>query len=153
MKFPNESKSLLAISKETLIALCVQFGKDPRKLPRRGELDETNFPLYMADITEFRPCSICNGPRGIVKLGESSLREVLFMGRMWESQTLAIYSPIRCLNYPVHSIIESSRDPLSNWNRIARPEDLCEHGYYRVECGECKEKLKEVLYGTQIPVV
>lgn len=148
MKFPNQSKSLRPISREYLLELCKRFGKDGRKLPKYGDLNEETFPLYMTAITGFRPCPICNGPRGIVKLDDSRVYRMLYLTRMMTSQTLAIYSPIRCLDYPVHSLIERSKDPLSNWERNTC--NLCDHGLYFIECKDCRKNLKEVKHAIEM---
>lgn len=148
MEFLNQSKSLLPISRKTLEDMCIKFGKNPKDLTNRGKVNEANYPDYVREITGYSPCPICNGPRGYVKLGESRVHRMLYLTRMFDFQTKAIYSPIRCLQYPVHSIIQRSKDPLANWERNTR--NLCDHGFYFVECKECHQNLEEVKHGLEM---
>lgn len=135
MKFPNKSKSLLPISRETLLRLCKTFDKDPQGLTDHGKLTEQNYPLYVREITMFDPCPICNGPRGIVELSAARMIKVCWARRFRKYKTKTVFSPVRCLRFPVHSVILAASDPHSNWVRVT--ESLCEHGLYCVECRKC----------------
>ena len=141
--FPNRSQSLVPKTRATLVQLAKDYGKSSAGVPDLGPLTEETYPDYVYYITGFYPCPVCGGPMGRRSMGEPVEVSVpLKMGShiSFTVRTRERFTPLQCLNYPVHTLIASKHEP-DEWERRLGP--LCEkHGLYLTECVECLECLK-----------